>query len=319
MKKKALIFAGVITLFLFLIVGFYVYYFNIKKVYLDGQFEIKKGQNSSQILRDFHIKNNYLIKIYLRLHKIGGRIKAGTYTFSDYYTLSNFFNLLERGSYEKIKITIPEGYTLKQIERILISRELIDKEKFRLVLKNKTDFYYNSPYQNFEGYFFPDTYYFIKGIKEEEIVEKFLKRFLEKFPPSKYEDKKAFYKSLVLASIIEKEAYRDDEKRIISSVFHNRIKKRMKLESCATVEYLFDYQKKKLYYKDLKIDSEYNTYKNYGLPPAPISNPGEASILAAMNPKETKYLYFVAKEDRSHYFSKTYKEHLRFQNKNKKE
>ena len=113
----------------------------------------------------------------------------------------------------------------------------------------------------------------------------------------------------------------DIEKPIIASVFYNRIKKGMRLESDATVNYIFGYEKKRIYYKDLKIESPYNTYQNYGLPPAPIGNPGDLAIKASLNPEDTEYYFFVATYDgtNSHHFTKTYREHVNYQkwNKNK--
>ena len=121
-----------------------------------------------------------------------------------------------------------------------------------------------------------------------------------------------------MASIIEKEAVKADEKPVIASAFYNRMKKGMTLSSDATVNYLFNYSKRRIYYKDLEIDSPYNTYKNKGLPPAPIANPDIKSVEAAYNPADTDYLFFVAKGDGYHYFSRTYKEHLEFQRNNRK-
>ena len=103
----------------------------------------------------------------------------------------------------------------------------------------------------------------------------------------------------------------------MASVFYNRIKKKMTLSSDATVNFLYDYKKRRMYYKDLEIDSPYNTYKYKGLPPGPISNPSVVSVEAAYNPADTDYLFFVATGDGGHFFSKTYKEHLEFQRKNK--
>ena len=121
-----------------------------------------------------------------------------------------------------------------------------------------------------------------------------------------------------MASILEREAMVKSEKPIMASVFYNRMKKGMTLSSDATVNFVFDYSKKRIYYKDLKVDSPYNTYKYKGLPPAPICNPAVDSVEAAYNPADTDYLFFVAKGDGSHYFSRTYREHLKFQRDNKR-
>ena len=163
---------------------------------------------------------------------------------------------------------------------------------------------------------FPDTYYIPENADEKTIAKIFLREFMEKFPPENYPDKEDFYKKLVLASIIEREAVLADEKPRISSVFHNRLKIDMPLASDATVNYLYNYGKRRMYYKDLEIESPYNTYKNKGLPPGPIGNPDKKSIDAAFNPEETPYYFFVACGGGAHHFTKTYQEHLNFQREN---
>ncbi|OGO77563.1 MAG: hypothetical protein A2Y23_15720 [Clostridiales bacterium GWB2_37_7] len=120
---------------------------------------------------------------------------------------------------------------------------------------------------------------------------------------------------VILASIIEREAKWDKDRKTISAVFHNRLKKNMKLESCATVQYLLKDQKPDLTYEDLKVDSPYNTYMYAGLPIGPISSPGAKSIEAALYPDDVDYLFFFVSKDGSHIFSRTYEEHLNAQNK----
>ena len=150
---------------------------------------------------------------------------------------------------------------------------------------------------------------------ETEIVNRMLNEFLKKFPPDQYKDKEDFYKKLIMASIIEREAQLKDEKPLMASVFYNRLKKGMTLGSDATVNYIYDYGKRRLYYKDLKIDSPYNTYMYKGLPPGPISNPDYNSVMAAINPAQSDYLFFVVTSAGKHTFTKTYKEHLEVQKK----
>jgi len=122
---------------------------------------------------------------------------------------------------------------------------------------------------------------------------------------------------ITLASIIEREAKLEKDRKIISSVFHNRLKNKMLLQSCATIQYILKERKEVLLYKDLEVKSPYNTYKNPGLPPGPIASPGLKSIEAALYPDDTDYLYFFALNDGSHVFSKTFKEHIQAQNKYK--
>ena len=141
--------------------------------------------------------------------------------------------------------------------------------------------------------------------KFEEVYEKDLKENMGKFDL-------ALNETVTLASIIEREGKRDDERELISAVFHNRLKEDMILQSCATVQYALGERKETLSDKDTQIQSDYNTYIHKGLPPAPIASPGEKSLIAAVNPADVDYLYFRTKEDGTgaHTFSRTYKEHL---------
>ena len=173
-----------------------------------------------------------------------------------------------------------------------------------------------------EGFLFPDTYIVSSNASVYEIIDKMLNKFNLVFKEEYYEQMNSLGMNLneliSLAAIIEREAKLDSERAIISSVFHNRLNINMKLQSCATIQYALGERKEFLSYKDLEIESDYNTYKYYGLTPAPIASPGEKSIVAALYPEKTDYLFFVTteKNDGSHYFSKTYEEQKI--NKNKK-
>lgn len=295
--------------------GFFLYYlnnsfYNYKREYKNLTITVDKKNGITKVLSDLGIKNIKAYRYFLRVKRMDSKLKAGDYYFNGSYTLNEVFTKIIKGDSERVKILIPEGFTLQQIKDRLISYGLIDSQKFDLALSNHKDFYYLPADGNFEGFLFPDTYFFSRKQDEEDIVNAMLGRFLQKYPPEIYKDKNSFYQSLILASIIEKEGYHQEEKPIIASVFLNRIKKNMRLESCATVEYLYNYSKPRLFYKDLEIDSPYNTYRHKGLPPGPISNPGVNSINAALKPSKTEFLYFVAGEDRRHTFSKDYKDHL---------
>jgi len=312
MRKRILLIVLVLTIAGLVPLGYFYYYINVKKIgYLNEKIEVVPGTGLNKLLEELKIKNKKLAKIYLKLSKQDSKIKAGYYEMHGEYTLKDRVAIMVKGKYKVIKITIPEGYTLDQIIEVLEEKGLVEREYFLKILNKKEDFYFKRVNKTYEGYFYPDTYYFHKNEDIEKIIDKFLNRFLKKYPPNKYPDKDEFYKKLIIASIIEKEAFYQDEKAKIASVFYNRLQKNMRMESCATVEYIYDYKKARLTYDDLKVESEYNTYQNYGLPPTPISNPGEASIKAAFYPENTNYLYFVADNDRRHIFSKTYKEHLR--------
>ena len=303
-------------------VGAYHYEIHMKKIEVPRKLEFKKGESVRTLLDEIGLEDDFFLKVYFRLSGVSSEIKAGTYKLNRTYTVSEFFQVLKEGRFEMIRITIPEGYTVKQIKKLLVSKKMLTNAEFDKALK-EIEFPYLTPNNNFEGYLYPETYYFAKGSNPKVIIKTILDEFLKEYPVRKYGDseeaKKDFYQKLILASIVEREAILNKEKPIIASVFYNRLKKGMRLESDATVNYIFNYEKRRIYYKDLKIDSPYNTYRHHGLPPAPIGNPGKIAIEASLNPAKTEYLFFVAKYDGTlaHHFTKTYKEHMNYQKNNK--
>ena len=301
---------------IFFIAGFTFieYQLNEKKHY-QQVLEIKAGDRILPILTELYPEKKNYFKGYLKLKNGGKNIKAGYYLLNGDYSVRTLVNLLEEGRDKLFRFTIQEGLTVKEVVAKLEKENRANGEKFMNSLK-EIDFPYPTPDGNFEGYFYPDTYYIPENADEKTIAKIFLREFMEKFPPENYPDKEDFYKKLVLASIIEREAVLADEKPRISSVFHNRLKIDMPLASDATVNYLYNYGKRRMYYKDLEIESPYNTYKNKGLPPGPIGNPDKKSIDAAFNPEETPYYFFVACGGGAHHFTKTYQEHLNFQREN---
>ena len=240
------------------------------------------------------------------------KIKSGDYEF--YFSITTLpivYNLIKGP--KVVKVTIPEGFTVEQIAQRLFSKEIIaDTIEFVTYVKSK----------NIEGFLFPETYYFYKNQLLEEVVNKMVKEFYKKYIPEftqrAYELKMSTYQVVILASIIEKEAKSFEEKKLVSAVFHNRLKKGWNLESCATVRYALKKYKEPLTYKDLEVNSKYNTYKYPGLPPSPICNPGLDSIKAALYPKETDDLFFFTPDNNTLVFSKYYKQHLEKQKKMKK-
>lgn len=268
----------------------------------------------SELFQKLNLDKSLFFKVFLKLeHNSGRNIKTGFYEFNGEYSYADIMNLLESGKAKFKVLTVPEGYSIMEIGRLLESKGYGTEQGLRDALAKIKNFPYPTPNGNFEGYLYPETYYLSLNPTEDEIVRAMLNEFLKKFPPEKYPDKQKFYNDLILASIIQKEVKIDDEKPLISSVFHNRLDKNMTLSSCVTINYIYGYTKRKIYYKDLEVDSPYNTYKHKGLPPGPISNPDYESIMAAMNPTPSEYLFFVATGGGHHTFSKTYEEHLEAQ------
>ncbi len=267
---------------------------------------------------------------YAKVTEIASKMKAGNYAFSRSMDATKIAQMIANGEIyiETFTFTIPEGYEYRQMLEIWQNLGL-DVNSFNtaiddILIHHKDKSNQGNTYDflgeivlgtHAEGYLFPDTYEFKKGASEKQIIERMLSRFDEIFKPEYYERANELGMSvnevITLASIIEREAQRDDERTLISGVFHNRLNKKWKLQSCATVQYVLEDRKAILTFDDIAIDSPYNTYQNIGLPPAPISSVGEKSIIAALYPEKTEYMFFVAKEDGTggHIFSKTLKEH----------
>jgi len=272
------------------------------------------------------IRSATLFKCYAVLFNIDEKLKAGTYIFEGTQTFSKVAAELQKGSTKLITFTVPEGYTMEQIAELLSDKGCIKKEDFfKAVEGMKFKFPYTDQLpkgkQNLEGFLFPDTYKIPDYYSAEDIIQMMLNRFVEIYSPQ-YEKRArelgiSTLEVITLASIIEREAQKPEERPIIAAVFHNRLNKGMKLESCATVQYALGEVKPVLTLEDLKVQSPYNTYINEGLPPGPICSPGEASIKAALYPADVPYYYFVAKKDRSHVFSRTYEEHLKAKENNR--
>lgn len=252
---------------------------------------------------------------------VASDLQAGKYQFSQSMTVEEIIKLIADGAtyVERVKVVIPEGYEVRQIIDKLEEAGLIDRAVFEEELVSGT---FDYPFiqgldrsHRLEGYLFPATYQFKKGISEHEIINEMLAAFNKAFDEKFYEQAKTMNMSvedvITLASIIEREAMVAEERPIVSSVFHNRLVKPMRLQSCATVQYILGERKEVLSIKDTQIESPYNTYQNDGLPPAPIASPGKAAIEAALYPADTDYLFFVTTNngDGSHYFSRTLEEH----------
>ncbi|MGL4970743.1 MAG: endolytic transglycosylase MltG, partial [Cetobacterium sp.] len=284
MKKKFLIFLLFILTVIFS--TFKLYKLNVegKKDY-NIAVNIKPGTSLNSAFRQIGIADSIFFKIFLKYEKNSGKnIKAGFYELNGEFSYKEILQMMEEGKVKYTILTIPEGYSIKEIGNLIKDRGIGTEEGLKKALERVKDFPYLTPNGNFEGYLYPETYYLSVDTNETEIVKAMLGQFLKVFPAQNFPDKKMFYEKLIMASIIEREAQLKDEKPLMASVFYNRLKKGMKLGSDATVNYLYDYSKRRMYYKDLKIDSPYNTYMYRGLPPGPISNPDYTSVMAAMNP-----------------------------------
>jgi UPF0755 protein len=269
--------------------------------------EISDGTTPKQVARI--LKNEKIIKsenvflTFVWLTRTEKKFKPGIYKLSN--RMPDFIILKDivMGNTHKIRVTIPEGFTSQEIAEILEKKGICNSKKFLEIVKSK----------KLEGYLFPETYFLNMSSNEESIVKMLNNQFEKVFTADFYkraEDlKMTKEKIVILASIIEKEAKKNEERPLISAVFYNRLKKGWNLESCATVLYALGKHKDFLTYKDTKIVSPYNTYIKPGLPPSPICNPGLNSIKAALYPAVTDDMFFVADGSGTHKFSKYYAEH----------
>lgn len=270
---------------------------------------IPKGSSPhkiSKILKDSDVISSQ--KIFLALIKYYGystKLQAGLYDFNTKDSLNTIINKIKNGESKNIKVTIPEGFNIKQIAKVLAENNICDEQKFIISAQEK----------NMEGFLFPNTYFLLPQMSESEVINVMKEEFDKFWTKEKQERLQQINKSkrdvIILASIVEKEAVADSERPIIAGVFLNRLAKGMRLESCSTVLYAMGINKERLSFEDLKFDSPYNTYRYKGLPPGPICNPGAKAIDAVLYPQVTDSLYFVSKGNGTHYFSSTFEQHIK--------
>ena len=241
-------------------------------------------------------------------------IPAGRYVLHNALNNRAIINQLVYGVPSLKSITVLEGWTIYQIANELERELKISKKTFlRLCNDQRVIKLFNLEGNSLEGYLFPDTYTFAEGVDPYLVLTRMVNEFINNITKSMEVQAQEMNMSLLevitLASIIEGEAIYDSERAIISAVYHNRLKKGMKLQADPTIQYIIDDGPRRLLNNDLKIESKYNTYLYRGLPPGPINSPGKESIIAALYPSVNEYLYFVARGDGYHTFSTNEKDH----------
>jgi peptidoglycan lytic transglycosylase G len=248
--------------------------------------------------------------------RVGKRIQWGDFELYTGMAPGTILDYLKTGRTILKRVTFPEGFTLSQIARRLAEENLVDEKSF-LQAGQVPDFLQELGLEgdSLEGYLFPDTYVFHRGMSSRAIQKRMVDRFKEIWSElekkEKCPDAREIRSLVTLASIIEKETGLSEEKPLIASVFYNRLKKGMALQSDPTVIYGIKHFDGDLTKKHLLTPTPYNTYLKVGLPPGPVANPGKDSLQAALRPASSDYLYFVSKNDGSHFFSRTLKEHNR--------
>ncbi len=278
---------------------------------------IEKGMSLSTVSQLLHQKNiivsQDIFKAKVMLRGLASKIPTGKFLLEGKVSDSVLIDSIFYEGPIKLKLTIPEGLQSDQIF-----------QNINLLLKTNYDFkkYFNSKeiIQDFnikgkslEGYLYPDTYYLYHDSLPDEIINILLTEFWKRFDKNLINRTNqlglSVHQVVTLASIIEGEAMLSSERKTISSVYHNRLKINMKLQADPTIQYIIPGPPKTLSNRDLRIKSDYNTYQNYGLPPGPINNPGIESIIAALYPEDTNFLFFVAQGDGSHAFTTNEKDH----------
>lgn len=305
----------------FLAIGLMLVYL-IMPVSFDNEWRevrIPEGSNYSEglgLLQEGRIIEGRIA--LLLLGKVTGRdreLKPGYYNLSASMSPLEIFDILIEGRTIQFTVTIPEGSTLVDIKKKLMDLGLMDEGSWRLVNDSAFIAGLGIDARSLEGYLYPDTYKFQKGTTPETVLRRLAKRLDEIFDAAlrkrAVELGMTMNEVLTMASIIEKEAVFDIERPVISAVYHNRLKKRMRLQADPTVLYGLGRIERRIRYRDLKRKTPYNTYAIRGLPPGPIASPGIKSIRAALYPDDVDFLFFVSKNDGTHYFSRTNKEHAR--------
>ena len=254
-----------------------------------------------------------------RLEGVGDKMRSGRYELSPAMPPRQIAQLIALGHTASDFVTVPEGYTVAQIANRLAEHDLAPEDEFLTLARTRGRTFHvagwTPPNDNLEGYLFPDTYRVPRGTTARQVIELMLGNFGHRVLAPHQADFARYpgglAAAITLASLVEREAETDADRPLIASALDNRLRQGMRLQCDATVQYALPEHKSRVLYRDLRVDSPYNTYLHAGLPPTPIASPGMPSIEAALHPAKTAYLYYVARPDGSHIFSATLAEHDR--------
>lgn len=291
----------------------------------NGLFSISKGETvtviAEHLQRQGMIRSAAFLRMLSKVTRTDGLFRAGYYRIPQGATTLAVHRLLVSGTQTLARVTIPEGWTARKIALHLESEGICPSADFMKVVQSPEECArLGVPAKSLEGYLFPDTYFLPAPFPADLLAEMMVKNFFQNLaamaPEYTAMKPEALHDAVILASIVEREYRLDDEAPLIASVFTNRLKAGIGLESCATLEYIITEIQLKAHpeyitLEDKRLDSPYNTYKWAGLPPGPISEPGRVALNAAFRAPRTDYLYFVLRDPESgrHYFSKDLEEH----------
>ena len=318
MIKRFLFILSIVPIVCVLIACAGIFIFNRPTGVGKKEVEIRHGstvkQISQQLYRKRLIHSPRLLQFLAQINGSSRRLKAGIHPFNGQMTTWEVLIELERPRDVTQNVTIPEGLGKKQVAEILSEKLNLEQKKFLLLINSPT-FCKTLSVQakNLEGYLFPETYNFSTTVSEQQVLRRMVEHchavFDERLQRRADELEMSIHEVVTLASIIEGETCWDSERDTISAVYHNRLKKGMRLQADPTVQYALPDGPRRLFYSDYRYDSPYNTYRHGGLPPGPINSPGRASIEAALFPADVNYLYFVATGEGGHVFTRTLQEH----------
>jgi len=289
-------------------------------------FEIRPGQGLRQVSRNLEaadlVPTGLVLEVYGRYRGYAGRLQAGSYRVSRAMPPAEILAKIVSGDavVEELTVTIPEGWSLDDIERYFEELGLFSRERFQeaAVMRDiYEDFSFLADLERdtiLDGYLFPDTYRIYPDSTPESIVRRMLDNFRRRVIDGLAEelaaDERSLHEILTLASIIQAESANDEEMPLVAGVFWKRLLEWIPLESDATVNYVLGTNKRQPTFADTEVDDPYNTYENYGLPPGPIGNPGLPAIRAALAPAEHPYYFFLHPEEGGIVLSRTFQEHL---------
>jgi UPF0755 protein len=295
--------------------------------------EIKKGDGAEKIAKNLFraglIKSPLYFKVFASISGLGKKFQAGEYELSGSSTIKELAVIFARGEVasKELEIRIIEGWSIQDIDDYLSKNGFADKGEFKGLASRplslwsfdfpRPEFLSDAPSDaTLEGYLFPDTYRIFKGDKAEAIIKKMLDNFGKKISPefknAISQKASSLFSVITMASLIEKEVNKKDDRPIVSGIFYNRIESGQPLQSCATLAYILGEKKPQYSLEDTNVDSAYNTYRHKGLPPGPIANPGLESIRAAIDPVKTEYNYFLTSSiDGATVYAATFEEHVR--------
>lgn len=281
--------------------------------------QVSAGQVGEILARHKLVRSGLAFSLWARWKGQDGQIKAGEYMLRNDLSLPQILAELTSGRMLMQTVSIPEGFTTSQIADLLEEKGLISREDFyRAIVSEDYDYYFIQDIpksdKRLEGYLFPDTYQFTRGIGESDLIKMMLDRFAAEMDGLSYtalsrESQLTLHQVVTIASMVEREAKFAEEMPLIAGVIYSRLAISMPLQIDATVQYALGVNKPQLTYADLEVDSPYNTYRIPGLPPGPIAMPGKPALLAAVHPVITGDYYYVAKPDGYHAFARTLAEH----------